>query len=83
MANTPRKVKDPAEAALSAIEEALNLVGAGEREAPPVDQPSPRQTIASPAPERRSALEPSGPAPANDDARSFAHIMYALQRRPS
>src|SRR5262249_12317359 len=51
MANTPKKIKDPTEAALSAIQDALSARDAAEAEA------------ASPAPARAVPLEesPSGP----------------------
>src|SRR6185312_12788628 len=84
MANNPQKTQDPTEAALSAIQEALNIRPAGP---------------ASPAAEAAPDAEPATPdlfqadaeatdavglrAPANDDREQVGLILQALRRRPS
>ncbi len=105
-------VKDPAEAALSAVEEALkidfgnldaeptpqdaDLFSDVEPERPaPVQAPAPQPAVAAaprpaapqPAPEpeaeapRSTIARPR--APANDDRRTVASVLYQIQRRPS
>src|SRR5262249_60725302 len=54
MANTPRKVQDPTEAALSAIQDALNL-----RDTDP--EPSPASRPPAPTPGGRSPAPPPPP----------------------
>ncbi|MVZ42965.1 hypothetical protein, partial [Escherichia coli] len=49
MANTPKKVKDPTEVALSAIQEALNISDGAPIE-PSRDTPSRRDTGPAPSP---------------------------------
>jgi hypothetical protein len=88
-----RKSQDPTEAALSAIEDALNIG----KEAPEVAPPQPERRIDPPRPprEREPADEvfaqrsrgtrerlPRQPA-ANDDRPSVGQILSALHRRPS
>jgi len=94
MANNPKKIVDPTEAALSAIQEALKVRDDD-------DLPDSREVHASApahddwhdAPEVSSqhAFEPedtspqiSGPRayPANDDQQSIGQILRALQNRP-
>ncbi len=98
MANTPKKIKDPTEAALSAIQEALNVR----------DQESPTSATVMSMPADRigtdrpldpqfanqtnqgalfdDELLPEQPGalrrPANDDRESVGQILRALQRRP-
>src|SRR6185369_7570806 len=45
MANNPKRIQDPTEAAMSAIQEALNL-----REEPPAPPPPPRPAASEPSP---------------------------------
>ena len=54
MANNPKRIQDPTEAAMSAIQEALNL-----REDPPVRKPE----ADLPAPARARARRPPPPEP--------------------
>lgn len=86
MANTPKKVVDPTEAALSAIQEALNVgePPANERSSPP--RP-PRATIADRAPIPSSASDDLpiypeqtlAPRAANDDRETIGQILQAVQ----
>ncbi|XHC12820.1 hypothetical protein ABWH98_08270 [Labrenzia sp. ac12] len=98
MAN-PTKAKDPAEAALSAVEEALKLDfgGPDTKETTSAAEASPAQA----EPARRSQGETRGqsqreeqrqsrrrgrggrPPAANDDRRNIGNLIYSLQRRPS
>jgi len=93
MANTPKKVKDPTEVALSAIQEALNIgdvsaseevrgTATGEINAPSAvfdEQPF----DARPAEER--SFEPiQGRRPANDDRATIGQMLQAIQKgRPA
>ncbi|HZR61473.1 MAG TPA: hypothetical protein VFA80_11065, partial [Xanthobacteraceae bacterium] len=92
MANSPKKTIDPTEAALSAIQEALNIPD--EEPAPPAIQSHPveRQApVAPPAfhehfepdPVAARPLDVQAPGAANDDRQSIGQILQALQRRPS
>src|SRR5262245_47664850 len=94
MANTPTKIKDPTEAALSAIQDALSARDAAvaETQAPaaaPVaaaeEPPSEWRTIKSAMlDEPGKAEEPSLPRrAANDDRESIGQILRTLQRRPA
>ena len=96
MANTTKKIKDPTEAALSAIQDALSArdaAAAAEPQAlpaPPVtaaeDPPSDWRTIKSATldGEPGPAEEPSLPRrAANDDRESIGQILRTLQRRPA
>src|SRR5947209_14458676 len=67
MANNPRKMKDPTEAALSAIQEALNLRDI-DREPPARQSAAPSRPAAPPADEP-PAMRRSAPrtAPSSDD----------------
>ncbi|MEP4272835.1 MAG: hypothetical protein ABJ379_12800, partial [Roseibium sp.] len=97
MAN-PTKAKDPAEAALSAVEEALKLDFGGP-EAAASEAAAEANTVAA-DPANRPQAEPRGPTQreerqsrrrgrggrppaANDDRRNIGNLIYALQRRPS
>jgi hypothetical protein len=91
MAKTPRKAQDPTQAALSAIEEALQIgedVPAGEpaakgREAA---SPAPQSAILDepPAPRRRPGrrFERYAHSAANDDRQTVGQILQALHARP-
>ena len=96
MANPP-KVKDPAEAALSAVEEALKLDFGGPEAlaaapssdsaaAPDTDAPEKKQERKAANDEARNARRrgrSNRPPAANDDRRNIGSLIYALQRRPS
>jgi hypothetical protein len=97
MANYPKKMKDPTEAALSAIQEALNIRDEDNAQAAP--QPS---ASAEPLEAPEETFHPSEPEPpafnddfddvgsrgtrtlraANDDQQSIGQILQMLQRRP-
>src|SRR6185437_9731261 len=96
MANTPKKVKDPTEVALSAIQEALNIsdASASETSRPAhveVTAPMP-STSAFPAPSfdaltsvDRPAFEPleeirQTRRPANDDRETIGQLLQAIQK---
>src|SRR5690348_10219603 len=92
MANSPKKTIDPTEAALSAIQEALNIPD--EEPAPPAIESHPfeRQApVAPPAfhehfepdPVAARPLDVQAPGAANDDRQSIGQILQALQRRPA
>ncbi|MET0445398.1 MAG: methyl-accepting chemotaxis protein, partial [Pseudorhodoplanes sp.] len=94
MANNPKKAKDPTEAALSAIQEALNVDGAQPSlradNAPatsPVDLDEPRfdSRISADRPAFEPAEEPRfGRRAANDDRETIGQILQALQKnRPA
>ncbi|HWE76939.1 MAG TPA: hypothetical protein VG270_00335, partial [Pseudolabrys sp.] len=85
MANNPQKTQDPTEAALSAIQEALNIRPAGVSSAP-VGAGS--NVEAAPLTPDLFQAEPEGEgvglrAPANDDREQVGMILQALRRRPS
>src|ERR1700691_2366446 len=98
MANNPKKMTDPTEAALSAIQEALNLQQGEER----ASLPEGMADLLSGSTEDRAQRAPStdaerfdsdaigtrdlsapGTRAANDDQQSIGQILYALQRRPA
>jgi hypothetical protein len=98
MANNPKKMTDPTEAALSAIQEALNLQQ-GEEQA---SQPEGMADLLSGSTDGRAQsatstdaelldsdaigtrdLSGPGTRAANDDQQSIGQILYALQRRPA
>ncbi len=99
MANYPKKMTDPTEAALSAIQEALNI-GDDEK---PASRPEgmadlfaspdgrPQGTAATPTGQDSYAsdaigtrdLSTGGARAANDDQQSIGQILHALQRRPA
>ncbi len=93
MANTPKKVKDPTEVALSAIQEALNISDMAANE--PLRDPGLRRDGGSPsssprfddrqiADHDRSAYEPiDDRAPrraANDDRETIGQLLQAIQK---
>jgi len=96
MANYPKKMTDPTEAALSAIQEALNI---GEEEQGTGRPEGMSGLLSDDADGRPQSAAPSGaaydtdaigtrdlagPAPAaNDDQQSIGQILHALQRRPA
>ncbi len=89
MANTPKKAQDPAEAALAAIQDALNLANedpskAGRTGGAPRNGDAMRVDDDLFADTRRSegVVSPSQP-PANDDRRDLAQMLERLSRRPS
>jgi hypothetical protein len=95
MANTPTKIKDPTEAALSAIQDALSARDAAVAE-PQAPVAAPVAAAEEPASEWRTiksatldgepgkAEEPSLPRrAANDDRESIGQILRTLQRRPA
>ncbi|MBX3520935.1 MAG: hypothetical protein KF835_13065 [Xanthobacteraceae bacterium] len=86
-----KKSQDPTEAALSAIEDALNIGGDVPNVTPPAPQPrveAPRAQQAEPAgdifAQRSRGTRERLPRPAaNDDRQSVGQILQALHRRPS
>src|SRR5215472_10445416 len=93
MANTPKKIMDPTEAALSAIQDALSARDAAAEPQTPVPPATPPEEPASEWRTIRSATldadvpppeEQSVPRrPANDDRESIGQILRTLQRRPA
>ena len=91
MADTPKKIKDPTEAALSAIQDALSARDAATAPpSPPVtpseEAPSEWRTAGSvtPGEEIRQPEEHSLPRrAANDDRESIGQILRTLQSRPA
>ena len=96
MANYPKKMTDPTEAALSAIQEALNIrdddAAGGSRPDGMADLLSARAAAASrrvtqsptiPTPSARATSRHRPPRAANDDQQSIGQILHALQRRPA
>lgn len=92
MARNPRAQQDPAEAALSAIEEALNMGApesgkeSGDR-LPTADTSVLREDSGKRANGGRSALKKGEDSllrrtPANDDRESVGQVLQALQRKP-
>lgn len=96
MANAPRKMQDPTEAALSAIQDALNLREA-EQTTPATEMPRVPSVEAAAegwprSPRPRGAeqdlfddpapamREPAGRRAANDDRRSVGQILQTLQQ---
>src|ERR1700733_5422609 len=98
MANNSKKMTDPTEAALSAIQEALNLQQNEEQ----ASRPEGMTDLLSGSAEGRAQRAPStdaerfdsdaigtrdlsapGTRAANDDQQSIGQIMHALQRRPA
>ena len=99
MANYPKKMTDPTEAALSAIQEALNIGDEDQQASPAAGMSSllsgsaaGRAPGAAAAPSREpydsdavGTRDLAGPAAraANDDQQSIGQILHALQRRPA
>src|SRR5580704_6756021 len=98
MANFPKKMNDPTEAALSAIQEALNVHEEDEQPESPAATPdlfttpaeSPQQIADTVATKEQSEKAPSASdvadvagRAANDDQQSIGQILHALQRRPA
>src|SRR5262252_2207816 len=93
MANTPKKIKDPTEAALSAIQDALSARDAA-AEAQAGISPTPAVSAAedlqwsgissAPAADEQQREEQAfSRRAANDDRESIGNILRALQRRPA
>src|SRR6201997_2219215 len=94
MANNPKKIVDPTEAALSAIQEALKVrddEDLPDHRAEEVSEPAHEEWGDSPALASRHVFEPedvgqpiSGQRayPANDDQQSIGQILRTLQNRP-
>ena len=84
MANNPQKTQDPTEAALTAIQEALNI-----RPAAPSPAPTPSESAPGLESTRDLFHSEEGSdtiglrAPANDDREQVGLILQALRRRPS
>ncbi|MGH7879786.1 MAG: hypothetical protein ACREQD_09860, partial [Candidatus Binataceae bacterium] len=96
MANVPQKSPDPAEAALSAIQEALSARPGDPVTAPPPVAPKPVSEPPHPAPSLDSDLfhdepqpaawESDEPAPrraANDDRANIGQMLLTMRRRPA
>jgi len=99
MANYPKKMNDPTEAALSAIQEALNVHEEDEQPASPAaaapdlfatPTESPSQIAETVATKDQSEKAPRAGdvvdvagRAANDDQQSIGQILHALQRRPA
>src|SRR6516164_6448149 len=99
MANTPKKIKDPTEAALSAIQEALTARDAAvesEAASPPAAEPvaeppwrtmRPETPVEGPRLPEEELRPPEEPSllrrAANDDRESIGQILRSLQRRPA
>ncbi|MDE1972430.1 MAG: hypothetical protein KGI48_04545 [Hyphomicrobiales bacterium] len=96
MANNPKKIADPTEAALSAIQEALKVtddkapdqgldagVAAAGNEAWSRPAPMPSAAVSADAsPIGAPASDPRTLAAANDDQQSIGQVLQALQNRP-
>ncbi len=98
MANNPKKIADPTEAALSAIQEALKVrddeaqgqgldagvAAAAHNEAwsQPAPMPGPAVSV-DPGPIGAPASDPRVLPAANDDQQSIGQILQALQNRPA
>src|SRR6201997_3489911 len=94
MANNPKKIVDPTEAALSAIQEALKVrddEDLPDHRAEEVSEPAHEEWGDSPALASRHVFEPEeiGPPisgqrayPANDDQQSIGQVLRTLQNRP-
>src|ERR1700758_3684558 len=99
MANYPKKMNDPTEAALSAIQEALNIHEEDEQPASPAaaapdlfatPAESPTEIAETVATQEQSEKTPRAGdvvdvagRAANDDQQSIGQILHALQRRPA
>ena len=99
MANNPKKMNDPTEAALSAIQEALNIHEEDEQPASPSAMTADlfttpaegAQQIADGSPTKMQSditasttdVADAAGRAANDDQQSIGQILQALQRRPA
>ena len=96
MANHPKKMADPTEAALSAIQEALNIHDEDEQPIRPAESADLFSAPAEQAAAAAATTEPSdkesigarelskvAARAANDDQQSIGQILHALQRRPA
>src|SRR5437868_6211542 len=99
MANNPKKIKDPTDTALTAIQEVLSTADqpstsrsdmAGEPMAPPPRESGRRGArTATPAPDKGLFESPDADdlrgsqRAANDDRQSIGQILQTLQRRPA
>src|SRR6516165_4721585 len=89
MANTPKKIKDPTEAALSAIQEALTARDAAEEPVaePPWRTMRPETPVEAPRLPEEELRPPEEPSllrrAAHDDRESIGQISRSLQRRPA
>src|SRR5215831_14881507 len=92
MANTPKKIMDPTEAALSAIQDALSARDAAAEPQAPVPPATPPEEPASEWRTVRSTTLVADVPPeeqslprraANDDRESIGQILRTLQRRPA
>src|ERR1700677_3989063 len=88
MANYPKKLKDPTEAALSAIQEALNLQGEEQAGSRPEGDSSGSAANAAAAPVESDLFDepigaPAAAAAANDDQQSIGQVLRVLQNRPA
>ncbi len=99
MANNPKKIVDPTEAALSAIQEALKVrdedepdhrvAGIPEPPSSAIDEERWHDTQPPPPPPYFEPEEIGAPAanqrafPANDDQQSIGQVLQALQKRPA
>src|SRR5260370_20475633 len=96
MANHPKKMADPTEAALSAIQEALNIQDEDEQPIRPAESADFLSAPAEQAAAAAATTEPSNKEAigahelpevaaraANDDQQSIGQILHALQRRPA
>jgi hypothetical protein len=94
MANYPKKLQDPAETALNAIQEALSASEpaaraprSGATVAPPPPSPEADQPVARPASQdlfqdETTQAHPQPRRAANDDRQAIGQILQTLQRQP-
>src|SRR6187402_1190554 len=98
MANNPKKIKDPTDQALTAIQEVLSTTDQPSSRVEPTLEPSSaqpagrrqrREAAAAAAVEKELFDSPnpddarSGTRAANDDRQSIGQILQTLQRRPA
>ncbi|OYW35162.1 MAG: hypothetical protein B7Z45_06935, partial [Azorhizobium sp. 12-66-6] len=77
----PKKIQDPTEAALSAIQEALTLQVDTVDPAPPEDRP--QAPVREPRQGRRPRVDVADRRAANDDRQTVGQLLSQLQRRSS
>ncbi|OYW41338.1 MAG: hypothetical protein B7Z45_03760, partial [Azorhizobium sp. 12-66-6] len=80
---TPKKIQDPTEAALSAIQEALTLPLDETEVAPPTDERPAPPARDGRSPGRRPRVDVAGRRAANDDRQTVGQLLSQLQRRSS